>query len=112
MWFSTISRERAPSYARDVTNYLVEAYLSHCDCDRLAEVAARVRTAASEVSTTAGTAVRYVRSIFVPEDETCFHLFEGESVEAVRAASARAQLTFARVVEAMDGGGSSHNWED
>jgi hypothetical protein len=44
--------------------------------------------------------VRYVRAIFVPEDETCFHLFEAASPDAVYAASERAGLSAQRIVEA------------
>ncbi len=63
-------------------------------------LAARARTAA-------GGEVRYIRSVFVPEDETCFHLFEGPSAEAVRKLSERARLEAARVVEAVEEAGST-----
>jgi hypothetical protein len=42
-----------------------------------------------------------VRSIFVPEDETCFYLCEASCVDAVREAARRATLTFARVTEVV-----------
>ena len=44
--------------------------------------------------------VRYVRAIFVPEDETCFFLYEAGSVDAVRKAARRAGLG----CERADGG--------
>ena len=47
------------------------------------------------------TGVRYVRSILVPEDETCFHLFEGPSEEAVRKVGAMAGLAPLRVVACL-----------
>jgi hypothetical protein len=43
-----------------------------------------------------------VRSIFVPEDETCFFLYEAASADAVRQAVCGAALTCERVVEAVD----------
>jgi hypothetical protein len=74
---------------------LVESYES-CACrSDLAAVAARVRAAAAAAGLT------YVRSIFVPADETCFHVFEAPSADAVRTALERAQLTPQRVVEAV-----------
>lgn len=49
-----------------------------------------------------GTPVRYRRSIAIPEDETCFHVFEGRSVEAVEEVSRRAALEYERIVEARE----------
>ena len=37
----------------------------------------------------------------MPEDETCFHFFEGADADVVREASRRAALRYARVVEAV-----------
>ncbi len=39
-----------------------------------------------------GAQLRFLRAIFVPEDEACFFLFEGPSAAAVRDAASRAQL--------------------
>jgi hypothetical protein len=44
-----------------------------------------------------GTPVRYLRSIFVPEDEICFLLYEAGSADAVREAALRARLPVERV---------------
>jgi hypothetical protein len=74
---------------------LVESYTACAQPDELPAAAARVRAAARAAQ------LRYVRSIFVPEDETCFHVLEGPSVEAVREALERAQLTPERVVAAV-----------
>jgi hypothetical protein len=49
-----------------------------------------------------GTAVRYVRSILIPGDETCLHLVEADSPERVAEAFERAGLTADRIVEAVD----------
>ncbi len=74
-----------------MTRYVVEVYAPNVAKERLAELASRAQTAAAELSR-AGAEVRYLRSVLVPEDETCFHHFEGPSVEAVRRASERAGL--------------------
>jgi hypothetical protein len=42
-----------------------------------------------------------VRAIFVPEDETCFFLYEAASAEAVRDAAHRAGLSSGRITEAV-----------
>ena len=61
----------------------------------------RAREAAREL-TRHGTPVRFVRSIFVPEDEICFFVFDAISADAVEATCARAALRFERVVEAVE----------
>jgi len=49
-----------------------------------------------------GTAVRYLRSILIPGDETCLHLVEADSPEPVAEAFERAGLEADRIVEAVD----------
>jgi hypothetical protein len=80
-----------------VQRYLVESYVP-----RLAEAechvaASRARSVADELSRN-GTSVRYLHSLFLAEDETCFHVFEAPSVEAVAEASRRAELAHSRIV--------------
>ncbi len=58
--------------------------------------------AAAEELTREGTHVRLVRSILVPEDETCFYLFQAQTGDAVREVAARAGLQLERVVEALE----------
>jgi len=83
-----------------MAEYLVELYLSRADVAAVERGAARARLAAEEL-TREGRPVRYLRSIFVPEDETCFYLCEACSAEVVREVARRATLTFERVTEAM-----------
>jgi Nickel responsive protein SCO4226-like len=83
-----------------VTEFLVELYVSRVDRASVEAGAERARRAAESL-TAEGTPVRYLRSIFVPEDETCFYLYEAASVEAVREAARRAALRFERVAEAV-----------
>jgi len=48
-----------------------------------------------------GTAVRYLRSILIPGDETCLHLVEAGSAEHVADAFEQAGLPADRIVEAV-----------
>lgn len=48
-----------------------------------------------------GTAVRYLRSILIPGDETCLHLVEADSAEGVADAFEQAGLAADRIVEAV-----------
>jgi hypothetical protein len=75
--------------------FLVETY-APCGSD----VSALVADARAAVD---GDGVRYVRSIFVAEDETCFHVFEAPSAHAIAELSRRAGLADGRVVEAVEG---------
>ena len=78
-----------------VRTFLVEAYApAQAEFTSLLEQA-RLAAAASE----AGAAIRHLRSILVRDDETCFHLFEAESVAAVTAAMAAAEVRAQRIVE-------------
>jgi hypothetical protein len=80
--------------------YLVEVYTPRNGAAGVDEAAARCRETAEQLSGE-GMAVRYIRAIFVPEDETCFHVFEAASQEAVRAAIERAEFPAPRIVQAV-----------
>jgi hypothetical protein len=80
--------------------YLVEVYVPRNGAAGVHQAAARARETAQQLCGE-GMAVRYVRAIFVPEDETCFHVFEATSPEAVRAASERAEFPAQRIVQAV-----------
>ena len=82
-----------------MSKYLVEVYAPAPA--ELAEVEERVRRAAAE-SASGRQRARYLRSILVPGDEMCFHLFEASSAEAVREAAQVAGLDYARIVEAVE----------
>jgi Nickel responsive protein SCO4226-like len=49
-----------------------------------------------------GLAVWYLRSIVIPDDETCFHVFEAPSLEAVREVARRATVRFERIVPVIE----------
>jgi hypothetical protein len=78
--------------------YLAEFYLS--GGAPLAEVTARAQAGAEQAAGGAST-VRFVRAIFVPQDESCFALYQAESEQDVAAAGARAGLVFDRIVAAF-----------
>jgi hypothetical protein len=88
------------AYVRHVAEFLVELYVSRADPLAAEQGAARARVAAEQL-TREGVPVRCLRSIFVPEDETCFFLWEAASVETVRETARRASLTVERIAEAV-----------
>jgi hypothetical protein len=81
-----------------MSEYLVEAYCSSAGPSD-APPPRDIAEAADELSRV-GRPVRLVRTVLVPEDETCFYLFEAASGEAVVEAAARSGLRYERVVEA------------
>jgi hypothetical protein len=83
-----------------VAEFLVELYVSRTDLLSAESDAERGRLAAEEL-TREGTPVRYLRSIFVPEEETCFSLYEAATADAVHEVARRAALRFERVAEAV-----------
>ena len=80
-----------------MTTYLVEAYMP-ATVD-VAEVESRVRAAAAELAESEAE-VRYLRSIFVPDDELCMHLVDAASKEAVSELARRAGISADRIAEA------------
>lgn len=78
--------------------FLVELYISCTEPNGVERRAERAQRAAVEL-TAAGTPVRFVRSIFVPADETCLLLFEAASIDEVREVTRRAALPFDHVAE-------------
>lgn len=78
----------------DSRTFLVEAY-APATSDVLALSARAEAAAASETRS----AVRHIRSILVPEDEICFHLFEAGSADSVARAIDKADLRAQRIVE-------------
>ena len=81
-----------------MTEFLLELYVAKTNCTVIAVQANRLRRAAA-VLTAEGRPVRIVRSIFAPDDETCFVLVEAVTAESVRDAARRAAVAFERVVE-------------
>jgi len=78
-----------------VPSYLVESYVASSGAVDDARERAR-RTA------DLGAGVRYVRTTFLPGDETVLHLFEAPSLAVLDEAGRRAALPFERIVEAVE----------
>jgi hypothetical protein len=83
-----------------LAQYLVELYLSGFGPDEFAHGVERARAAAEQLARE-GTPIVYQRAFFVPEDETCFCLYEARSPEAVSEAAKRAGLRAERILEAI-----------
>jgi hypothetical protein len=81
-----------------MAEFMVECYVSREDGDRVTRVAESARRAVEELNRK-GIPVRYLRSIFVPEEETCFFLYEASSADVVREAARRSSLPFEHVVQ-------------
>jgi hypothetical protein len=83
-----------------MTQFLVELYMPRVNGDAAERGAAQARLGA-EALTSEGRPVRYLRSIFVPEEETCFFIFEAASAEDVEDAARRASLPADRATVAI-----------
>ena len=79
-----------------MNTYLIEAYVAGGD---LADLQDRVHASAAAMRGE-GHKLRYLRSVLVRADETCFHLFEAASESVVAELGRRAGLTYERIVEA------------
>jgi hypothetical protein len=87
---------RASCDARCMPSYLVEAYAADSPTT-LTEARECARRTAE-----LGTGVTYLRTTFVPGDETILHFFEAPSPEALGEAGRLASLAFERIVEAVE----------
>jgi hypothetical protein len=83
-----------------LARYTVEVRIPETGWANLQRAAALARQATDELRRE-GEQVRFLRSIFVPEDEACFFLYEGPSAAVVKAAAARAQLAVRRIDAAI-----------
>jgi hypothetical protein len=83
-----------------MAEYLLELYVARSDEVGAEQRGERARLAAEQLAGE-GTPVRYLRSIFVPADETCFYLYEAASVDVVREAARRAELPTDCVIQAI-----------
>ena len=81
--------------------YMVERDLKGITMPELAG-AQQAAIAASQRSTADGTAVRYIRSTFVPGEARCMCLFDASSADDVQKVNDAAQLPYLRIVEALD----------
>lgn len=82
--------------------FLVELYVARGD-GAAVERSARGARQAAEALSREGRPVRYVRSLFVPEDETCFLLYEATTADDVEEAARRASIPVDHVALAVAG---------
>jgi hypothetical protein len=83
-----------------VPSYLVETYLARGQAGELDARERRARSAVEEL-TQEQTRVHFERSIYVPEDEICFFVFDAPSGRDAALVAQRAGLDPFRVVEAI-----------
>jgi hypothetical protein len=81
---------------RDVARYLVESYLA--DVPAALEEASRSARLVAERDR----AIRYVRTTFLPGEESVFHVFEASSPSVVIAAANEVALPVERITEAFE----------
>ena len=79
--------------------YVVERHLPNFTGEMVAAAAKRAKQT-TLATTREGTPVRYMRSIFIPGEDKCYCLFEGESADTVRQANERAELPVKSISEA------------
>jgi Nickel responsive protein SCO4226-like len=84
-----------------MARFLAESYVPRSRADD-SSYAARCARAAAEQLSREGISVRYVRTTLLPEDETCFHVFEALSAAAVGEVGRRAGLSWARIAPAVE----------
>jgi len=80
--------------------YIVEAYAATSQTASLGNHDARLRTVAEEMAAQ-GTAIRYLNTLFILEEEICFFVFEASSPEDVAEVSRRAEIDYERIMRAL-----------
>lgn len=97
VWISTFPAPARGDY-RQVMLYLAEIYLPAGST--LASVAHRARAGAEHAAGT-GAGINFVEAIFLPQDESCFLLYQAHRAADVTAAGSAAGLAFDRVTHAQ-----------
>jgi hypothetical protein len=83
--------------------FLVDRTLPGMTEDLLVEAQRLLHEATRRVSST-GAAVRYVRCIFIPDEDRCVCLFEANDLATVRRVNEVAQVPFRRISPAIEFG--------
>jgi len=83
-------------------NYCLELYLPRASASRIEEAAADAQRAAGASAGSGCGRVRYLRTTYLADDETCLHFFEAASVEHVADAARRAGLATERITRSVD----------
>jgi uncharacterized protein DUF4242 len=91
---------RSPRPDGSASAFLVERYVSASAAGGLATSVAEVaRICAAQGG--AVTAVRYLQSVYLPADDTCFCVFQAPSVDAVRAVNDAGHFPLDRITDAV-----------
>ena len=90
--------------------FVAEQYLSVAAPSANVTLAGVARRTAQQLACE-GTQVRFIRSIFIPEDETCIHMYRAGSIDAVRLVAERASLCFEHIAEAVTESGIQNRSE-
>lgn len=90
---------RSPEPGGSASAFLVERYLPAIAVGNLATSVAHVARVCSE--RVGGAAVRYLQSIYVPAEDTCFCVFQAPSSDAVHAVNHAGQFSLDRITEAV-----------
>jgi uncharacterized protein DUF4242 len=81
--------------------YMVDRDLPGITMDQLgAAQKAAIKT--SQDFTAQGKNVRYIRSMYVPDEAHCMCLFEADNADVVKEVNDKANIPYTRVVKAMD----------
>ena len=79
--------------------FVAEQYFPRAGTASASQAGKAARRAAEQLARK-GAQIELVRSIFIPDDETCLFIYEADSLETVRVAGERAALAFERIVQA------------
>ena len=82
-------------------DYCLEIYLTAGSPAALDD-AVRSARAAAESFEARGRSLRYLRSTYLPEDETCLHFFAAASAHDLSEAATRAGLTGGRITRSIN----------
>lgn len=83
-----------------MAEFVLEMYVSRTAPELVELGADRARTAADSLRHD-GRPVELLRTIFMPQEETCFFVYEATSADDVREAARLAALPWERVVESV-----------
>lgn len=92
--------QRSPELDGSASAFLVERYLPATAAGSLAPSVARVARICADQDAAAG-AVRYVQSIYLPDEDICFCVFQAPSSDAVRAVNDAGHFGLDRVARAV-----------